>query len=167
MTRLKKKFTTRGAPSELREIAIGMILSDACMYKKSKHAIIKFEQGYQQEEFLSHLFLKFKLYCFMVQPGKRLDLHGNRKGLIKSLWFKTFSHESFTQIWNLFYLKNSKQITEGLIKNHLSNIGLAYWIMGDGSLQKDKKRRAAPSYSKLYLYRKQNSKYGTKWKIWF
>jgi len=25
----------------------------------------------------------------------------------------------------LFYLKNSKQITEGLIKNHLSNIGLA------------------------------------------
>jgi hypothetical protein len=29
-------------PLELREIAIGMILGDACMYKKSKNALIKF-----------------------------------------------------------------------------------------------------------------------------
>lgn len=51
--------------SELREIAIGMILSDACMYKKSNHSLIKFEQGYAQEEFLNHLFSLFKSYCFM------------------------------------------------------------------------------------------------------
>ena len=31
----------------MREIAIGMILSDACMYKISKDALIKFEQGYR------------------------------------------------------------------------------------------------------------------------
>jgi hypothetical protein len=56
---------------ELTEIAIGMILSDACMYKKSNHALIKFEQGYIQEEFLIHLFSLFKSYCFMVEPGRR------------------------------------------------------------------------------------------------
>ena len=39
-------------PSELEEVAIGMVLSDACMYKVSNHALIKFEQGYKQEEFL-------------------------------------------------------------------------------------------------------------------
>lgn len=89
-------------PEELREIAIGMILSDACMYKKSHHALIKFEQGYLQEAFLRHLFLMFKNYCFMIEPGKRLTLYGDRKGLIKSFWFNTFSHYSFTQIWNLF-----------------------------------------------------------------
>ena len=44
-----------------------MILSDACMYKVSKHALIKFEQGYLQEEFLFHLFSLFKEYCFMVE----------------------------------------------------------------------------------------------------
>jgi hypothetical protein len=88
-------------PSNLREIAIGMILSDACMYKKSNHALIKFEQGYLQEEFLLHLFSIFKLYCFMIEPGKRITLKGPRKSLTKSLWFKTFSHYSFTEIWKL------------------------------------------------------------------
>jgi len=47
-----------------------MILSDACMYKVSNHALIKFEQVYLQEEFLFHLF--FKKYCFMIEPGKRI-----------------------------------------------------------------------------------------------
>jgi hypothetical protein len=83
-------------PKEIKDIAIGMILSDACMYKKSNHALIKFEQGYLQSEFLLHLFSIFKLYCFMNEPGKRITLDGTRKGLTKSLWFKTFSHYSFT-----------------------------------------------------------------------
>jgi LAGLIDADG DNA endonuclease family len=83
-------------PLELKEIVIGMILSDACMYKESNHALIKFEQGYLQEKFLLHLFSIFKLYCYMIEPGKRINFKGPRKGLTKSLWFKTFSHYSFT-----------------------------------------------------------------------
>ena len=43
---LNSKFWQE-SPSDLREIAIGMILSDACMYKISKDALIKFEQGYR------------------------------------------------------------------------------------------------------------------------
>jgi LAGLIDADG DNA endonuclease family len=130
-------------PQELKDIAIGMILSDACMYKTSNHALIKFEQGYLQSEFLLHLFFIFKSYCFMLEPGKRITLNGPQKGLIKSLWFKTFSYYSFTDIWNLFYIKIEtkfvKTIQKGLILNNLTDIGLAYWIMGDGSLQSDKK----------------------------
>lgn len=126
-------------PQELKEISIGMILSDACMYKKSTHALIKFEQGYLQEKFILHLFTIFKSYCFMLEPGKRIELKGERKGLIKSFWFKTFSHYSFTSIWELFYVKHKKIIQENLITEHLTARGLAYWIMGDGSLQKDKK----------------------------
>jgi hypothetical protein len=156
-------------PSELKEIAIGMILSDACMYKKSNHALIKFEQGYIQEEFLIHLFSLFKSYCFMVEPGKRIDLYGERKGLIKSFWFKTFSFYSFDEIWNLFYIKSNdkaiKTIQEGLILNHLTDRGLAYWIMGDGSLNKDKKTMIlhTQSYTKtenLILSRELNEKFG-------
>ena len=154
---------------ELKEIAIGMILSDACMYKKSNHALIKFEQGYIQEEFLIQLFSLFKSYCFMVEPGKRIDLYGERKGLIKSFWFKTFSFYSFDEIWNLFYIKSNdkaiKTIQEDLILNHLTDRGLAYWIMGDGSLNKDKKTMIlhTQSYTKtenLILSRELNEKFG-------
>jgi len=76
----------------------------------------------------------------LLYDGKRFNL--KRKGLIKNLWFKTFSHYSFTEIWNLFYIKTDssnkfvKIIEEGLIKNHLTAKGLAYWVMGDGSLKK-------------------------------
>lgn len=159
---------------DLREIAIAMLLSDACMYKISKHPLIKFEQGYLQEEFLFHLFFIFKSYCFMLEPGKRNTLDGIRKGLTKSFWFKTFSHSSFDDIWNLFYfdcndkalgIKNIKKIQEGLILNYLTDRGLAYWIMGDGSLNKDRKTMIlhTQSYTKtenLILSRELNEKFG-------
>jgi len=126
-------------PEELVEIAIGMILGDASISKRHNQASIKFEQGYKQTEFLIHLFELFKNYCFMTEPGKRFNLNGERKDLLKSLWFKTFSHPSFTEIWNLFYFNNSnkKSIKQGLILNHLTDRSLAYWIMSDGSLQKN------------------------------
>ena len=148
-----------------------MILSDACMYKTSKHPLIKFEQGYLQEEFLFHLFFVFKSYCFMLEPGKRITLDGNRKGLTKSFWFKTFSHSNFEDILNLFYEEDKalkrpiKKIGNGLILNHLTDRGLAYWIMGDGSLNKDRKTMIlhTQSYSKtenLILSRELNEKFG-------
>nr|YP_009710764.1 LAGLIDADG endonuclease type 2 [Amanita thiersii]QFZ98713.1 LAGLIDADG endonuclease type 2 [Amanita thiersii] len=155
--------------AELREIAIGMVLSDACMYKKSNHALIKFEQGYLQEEFLLHLFSIFKNYSFMIEPGRRITLEGKRKGLTKSLWFKSFSHIFFDEVWNLFYVdsgnKHMKIIHVGLIKNHLTDRGLAYWIMGDGSLQKDGKTLIlhTQSYTQtenLILSKELNEKFG-------
>ena len=116
-----------------------MILGDASISKRHSQASIKFEQGYKQTEFLLHLFELFKGYCFMSKPGKRISLNGVRKGLLKSLWFKTFSHPSFTEIWNLFYFNksNKKSIKKDLVLKHLTDKGLAYWIMCDGSIQKD------------------------------
>jgi LAGLIDADG DNA endonuclease family len=155
-------------PEDLKEICIAMVLSDATMYKVSKEALIKFEQGYKQEEFLRHLFILLKSYCFMVEPGFRYTLSGNRKGLIKSLWFKTFSHYSFTSIWNLFYVKSGdsfkKRIPESLVKEEISKRGLSFWIMADGSLQKDKKTMIlhTQSYTKeenLILSKELNDKF--------
>lgn len=72
----------------------------------------------------------------------------NNKYTIKSYWFKTYSHETFTDLWKLFYIpytdkndneKYKKSVSSGLITKELDEIGLSYWIMCDGSLQKDKK----------------------------
>ena len=73
----------------------------------------------------------------------------------------------------MFYIKSTpyqkaiKTIQEGLILNHLTDRGLAYWIMGDGSLQKDRKTMIlhTQSYNKnenLILSRELNKKFGFK-----
>lgn len=120
--------------SFLKQVLVGIVLGDASMYIVSKEAHVKFEQGYLQEPFLVHLFHLFKLYCFILKPGTRIDKNSNRKGSIKSYWFKTFSHLSFTTVYLLFYIDGIKQIVPGLVLNHVTDVSLAYWIICDGSL---------------------------------
>jgi hypothetical protein len=120
--------------AELMEIAIEMVLSDATMYRVSGEAYIKFEQGHLQKEFLFHLFELFKGYCFMLEPGVRIPKSGPLKGEVKSYWFKTFSHTTFSTVWDLFYLNGAKTIQPGMITKYFTGRALAYWIMSDGSL---------------------------------
>lgn len=126
-------------PSILMEIAIAMVLSDAAIARTSKDAHMKIEQGYKQKEFVYHLFDLFKVYCFAVSPQEYIAKSGVRAGKVKSYWFKTLSHFSFTKIWNMFYVDGVKRIQSGLVLKYIGRIGLRYWIMSDGSLQNDKK----------------------------
>ncbi len=71
-------------PQHLIDISIGMILEDASMYKVSREAYIKFEQGYKQKLFVEHLFTIFRTYIFMEKLGKKLYLSGIDKGKVKS-----------------------------------------------------------------------------------
>lgn len=50
----------------LFQVALGMVLSDASMYRVSHDALIKLEQGAKQKDFLFHLFELFEKYCFMI-----------------------------------------------------------------------------------------------------
>ena len=133
------KTTLSPLPNICFEIAVGMLLGDATMYHVSREAYIKYEQGLQQKVFVDHLFDVFGEYCFMTGPKERL----NRDQTPKSYWFKTFSFPDFTRLYLLFYEKAGdrriKSIKKGLILNQLTPRGLAYWIMSDGSLQKDGK----------------------------
>ena len=122
--------------SSLFECAVGMVLGDATMAKPYKTAHIKFEQGYKQKDFVFHLFQLFSKYCFMEQPGDREEKKGARKGQIKSYWFKTFSHTTFTRIYHSLYRGGKKYIDKDFLSGALTNRALAYWSMSDGSLQK-------------------------------
>lgn len=115
--------------SILFQALIGIILSDATMYYTSREALVKFEQGVSQKEFIDHLFSIFKVYCFIIEPGKRYHIRGPKEGEIKSYWFKTFSHSSFTKIWDIFYTDNKKSMKKPqiiLIVNALTEVGLSY-----------------------------------------
>ena len=133
------KSTLPSLSQPLFDTAVGMILGDATMYHVSREAVIKFEQGYKQKEFVFHLFDLFSPYCFMQKAAPRYAKNGD----LKSYWFKTFSFPCFTQLYHFFYdkkgTKNHKRVKKGVIANYLTPRGLAYWIMCDGSLQKDYK----------------------------
>lgn len=130
------KSNIEGLNKRLRSIAIGMILSDATMYKTGKtgDALIKFEQGYKQRDLVYNLYNEFYDYTFGLDVNIRMDSKDNNK--VKSYWFKTFRHKTFTDLWNLFYIDNKKVIKPNLIINEVDGLALAYWIMGDGSLHK-------------------------------
>lgn len=107
----------------LYQICIGMILSDCTMYRISREAYIKFEQGSKQHEFINHLFKQLKGYVFIEELGVRL----NKDSTVKSYWFKTFSHTTFTKLYMKFYPSGSrKSICKDIILSGLNEIGLAY-----------------------------------------
>lgn len=74
----------------------------------------------------------------MEQPGVRFEKNTQ---IIKSYWFKTFSHQEFTKLCHLFYEERGgkKKILPHTIANHLDGRALAYWLMSDGSLEKGRK----------------------------
>lgn len=118
----------------LKSVAIGMIISDGYVKKHGKYAYIKFEQGVNQEQFISHLFEIFKEYTFATNYSIR---YLNKTNKIKSYYFKTFTHPTFLELYNLFYIdNNTKNINKNFILNNINEISLSYWIMGDGSLNR-------------------------------
>lgn len=110
-----------------------MLLGDASIQKVGKFPFLKFEQGYKQMGFLFYLHEVFSSYIF-TSPYTRYENKGPRKGEVKSYSVRTFSHISFLSLYELFIVDGIKVITVGLITNHLTPLGLAYWIMCDGSL---------------------------------
>lgn len=117
----------------LKSVAIGMIMSDGYIRKHGKYAYIKFEQGVKQKEFLDHLFDLFSNYTFAENYSTRYI--PNSKD-IKSYYFKTFTHPTFVDLHDIFYKNLNKTISCNFITDYIDEISLAYWIMGDGSLNK-------------------------------
>jgi hypothetical protein len=160
----KYKLTLPNLDSFLLEISIGVLLGDACMYHKGKNSQIKFEQSYIHKDYLFYLYELYKMYTFN-EPYTRFD-----STKIKSYSFRTFTHPTFNTLWSLFYKEGQKKINLNLIKDNLSSRGLAFWIMDDGSLQKDKKTMIlhTQSYSyeeNLILSKELNEKFNFQTKV--
>lgn len=142
-----KQYRTDAPPlsCEQKEIAIGMILGDAYVAhrvsktgKRSAH--IKFEQGLKQQPLILDLFERFKRQCMMEKPNMYMAFDGCTR-TPKSTWFRTFNHDNFLALHELFYKRNDKKkrpayrkiIKKGLVTKHVTPRALAYWLMSDGS----------------------------------
>lgn len=116
-----------------REIGVGVILGDASLntQDKRKSYRLKFEQGIHHLDYINHLHGEFDYFCLSeVTVKKRVNANDN---LVETAAFQTLSHVSLNEFADLFLNdKGKKVIKPNLVRDHLTEIGLAYWFMDDG-----------------------------------
>lgn len=114
------------------EASIGLMLGDASLQTQNngKTYRLKFEWSDKTKSYLDHVFHLFDEWV-LSNPHKksRFSPKGN---LVINWGFQTISHEAFNPLAQLFLIKSKKGISESLIKDHLTERGLAYWFMDDG-----------------------------------
>jgi len=124
-----------------KSLIIGSLLGDGTMWmgKGAVNANFKVEQGLVQKEYVYWKYEILKSLVF-TEPkiSYRYDLQ--KKKYPKSWWFRTIRHPLITQIYNQFYFsdgyKTGRKIIPESIVDELDPLGLAIWIMDDGSFNK-------------------------------
>jgi hypothetical protein len=116
-----------------REASIGLMLGDASLQTQNqgKTYRFKFEWSDKSKPYLDQVFNLFDEWV-LSNPHKksRFSPKGN---LVVNWGFQTLSHEAFNFLAKLFLNdKLKKGISESLIINHLTDVGLAFWLMDDG-----------------------------------
>lgn len=109
-----------------------MILGDASLQtqNKGKTYRMKFEWSDKNKAYVDHVYNLFDKWV-LSEPHKKTRISPNGNTVIH--WgFQTISHKAFNPLAELFISSNKKSIKDSLIKNHLTNRGLAYWFMDDG-----------------------------------
>lgn len=118
--------------SDQWEASIGLILGDASLQSQNKGKTfrIKFEWGNKNKSYVNHVYNLFNEWV-LSQPHKKSRL-SPQKNLVINWGFQTLSHKAFNPLAELFLINGKKSVPKYLIKNHLTEKGLAYWFMDDG-----------------------------------
>jgi len=114
------------------ECSIGLILGDASLrtQNKGKTFKIQFEWSNKHKAYADHVYHLFDEWV-LSKPHKKIRISPNGNQVIT--WgFQTLSHKAFNPLAELFLTEKKKSIPDSLIKNHLTERGLAYWWMDDG-----------------------------------
>lgn len=126
-----------------KSFIIGSLLGDGTMWlgKGAINANFKVEQGLVQKEYV---FWKYEILKPLVFTEPKISYRNDPSGnkYQKSWWFRTIRHPLLTEIFNRFYIKEGyktgkKIVPKGLIED-LDPLGLAVWIMDDGSYSRGK-----------------------------
>lgn len=123
---------------EQRACIVGSLLGDGTMRigEGAKNANYKVEQGLKQKEYV---LWKYNLLQSLVFTEPKISYrYDSVKGKYpKSWWFRTVRHPLLTKIYDLFYTRDEyrtgKKTVPKTIARELTPLGLAVWIMDDGS----------------------------------
>ena len=123
----------------LNEIIIGLLLGDGHIQSRNGNSRFIYGQSSLREHHLNyfnHIFDLFKPFISKdFFPKSRTFIDKRTKNTYSSISFATLTLPCFNKYRNLFYNEENKKIVPLNINQLLTPIGLAYWIMDDGSLQ--------------------------------
>jgi hypothetical protein len=115
-----------------KSMMVGILLSDGHI-QKQKHwnPRLSLHQSFKNSEYLLSVFNILSVYCSSYPFFKKIIKRGK---LFYSLEFQTRQLKSLNEIYNLFYIENTKikSITPELF-HYVDHIAIAHWIQGDGA----------------------------------
>ena len=116
------------------QVAIGIMLGDASLQTQDggKSYRLKLLQGDKNKDYLFHLCTVFSRW--ILSPPSPQDRQSKTTGESLKAWrSQTISHKAFNVLAKIFIdEKGKKRVSPNLVKEHLTDRGLAYWLMDDG-----------------------------------
>ena len=125
-------------PDNLNEVLVGIMLSDGHIPRRSftSNPRFIFSQSGKMEKrpYFNLVYNLFKIYCnkdynYYIRIWK--DKKTNEE--YSSINFTTMQLPCFIEVHKTWYINNIKKVPNNIMEL-LTPIGLAHWIMGDGSL---------------------------------
>ena len=120
----------------IKEMLVGNLLGDASIKRTlSGKSYITFEQSIKKSEYLNYLYNLVKENDIPLKKESITTYSRNdeRFGVInQSLFFRTEAIEELNPLADLFLDDSGKKRIPNNISEHLTERGLAHWIMDDG-----------------------------------
>jgi LAGLIDADG DNA endonuclease family len=131
-----------------KQVLIGVILGDLHMRRSSKIANTRvvFRQGSIHSAYLLHLYELFQKFV-NTPPAVTTIIDKNTGRTRYNLSFSTLALSCFNKYYELFYVDGKKRVPYD-IGNYLTPVGLAYWIMDDGSFTGSGVKLSTNAFSK-------------------
>ena len=107
-----------------KEFLVGTLLGDGCLLKTTRGYCLRIHQGIKQKDYVEW---KYNVMKDLVNTPPKLCQRG--------YYFRTVSNPIFDEYRQIFYEETKKKVPEN-IRNLLTPLGLAVWIMDDGSRDK-------------------------------
>ena len=117
------------------EFVIGTLLGDGYLMPTTRGCCLRIHHGDKQRKYIQW---KYKIMKSLVNTPPKIDG--------KSYYFRTVSNSVFDKYRNMFYEKNRKKVPKD-IEQLLTPLGLAVWIMDDGSRDRGCMRISSHNFS--------------------
>ena len=107
-----------------KRVLVGTLLGDGCLLWTTRGYCLRIHQGIKQKDYVEW---KYRAMRSLVNTHPKLCQRG--------YYFRTVSNPIFDEYREMFYKRKKKKVPEE-IKNLLTPLGLAVWVMDDGSRDK-------------------------------